>query len=406
MELDGNPSPKQKWSAEDKNQFREDLLRRIRKLAPKKSANFSGLICPIDIDFRAGGPVERLNGADFFGSQFLGVTSFSRVGFGENTNFGRCKFTSANFRECTFHYGADFSGSSFDPEPLVVAARGLFSVLRGWFRSGVSTVHWEAAPLSMNPVADFGFVRFGGPMSFVEATFVGPADFSSTSFSGVSSFSLSAFHESVNFDDSDFSSACEFSGASFQGDVPTFNGEKLHDGVDFTGAEFLSFSMPGDEAGYRFLKRTMETRRDRKEQVRFFAYELRARRSRLRPLSAEWFFSASYGLFADYGQSISRPISTFFVVLLGASAGYYFVSQGEVVVANGGAGWIIQTVFEFAIQQYVRPFAIWASGYSSHIEWVEPNLGVLRWLALVQSVLGIGALTLFVLAVRRKFRLE
>ncbi len=243
-------------------------------------------------------------------------------------------------------------------------------------------------------------------MSFGEASFGGPANFSWTRFSRESVFSGSTFQDSANFDDSKMSAACAFSGTRFLSLVPTFNGASLHDGVDFTGAEISSFSRGEDEAAYRFLKRTMESRRDRKEQARFFACELRARRSRLKLPSVKRFFSASYGLFANYGQSISRPLWAFLAILLVASVVYYSLAVDGRVIAQGDPGKLAQTALEFGIQQYVRPFAIWSSGYASHIDWVEPNLGVLRWLALAQSLLGVGALTLFVLAVRRKFRLE
>ncbi len=131
MELDGVPSPKMNWSPEVGTQFRNDVLSRVVTPGHARGNDFSGLVCPIDIDFFARGPRKQIDDADFFGSQFLGVTSFSKIKFGRQTNFSRVKCAAANFQECNFFSGADFNGASFDPEPFLAATRNLFSVFEG-----------------------------------------------------------------------------------------------------------------------------------------------------------------------------------------------------------------------------------------------------------------------------------
>ena len=85
------------------------------------------------------------------------------------------------------------------------------------------------------------------------------------------------------------------------------------------------------------------------------------------------------------------------------SLGYFILAEAHTVSDLG------ETV-QFALHQLVRPFAVLipvpASGGGS---WVATMLGqypvLLRVLATVQSLIGIGLLTLFVLALRRRFRM-
>ena len=65
--------------------------------------------------------------------------------------------------------------------------------------------------------------------------------------------------------------------------------------------------------------------------------------------------------------------------------------------------------FDFAMAQLFRPFSVWiplkAAGAPEAAVFATPPL-LLKFLATLQSVISLGLLTLFILAVRRRFRLN
>jgi hypothetical protein len=135
----------------------------------------------------------------------------------------------------------------------------------------------------------------------------------------------------------------------------------------------------------------------RNEEAMFYAYEQKSLRQRYdtpRPVKA---LSILYELTADYGRSFVRSLAW----LAGVTAVFWLCY----VLAAAAPG----AAFDFAMAQLVRPFSVWiplqAASAPEVAVFARPPLW-LKSLASLQSAISLGLLTLFILAVRRRFRLN
>jgi len=137
----------------------------------------------------------------------------------------------------------------------------------------------------------------------------------------------------------------------------------------------------------------MESQRAWDEAGRFFAYELESRRHVADTPFLVKVFSLLYEWSANYGLSFGRPIGwlLLFSVLF---AGLYENSDLPSISDFSDA-------LAFSIEQYVRPFAVWTANYPG----ADKIPTTWKFIASLQSLLGIGLATLFVLALRRRFRM-
>ena len=140
----------------------------------------------------------------------------------------------------------------------------------------------------------------------------------------------------------------------------------------------------------------MEQLRNRDEQARFFRHEQRARRLRTDTPRALKVISWLYEKSADYGESPVRPLLWLLAAFLVFSA-LYFVAQSA---PNAGASWQWPepgATLRFALQQVFLPFRVFIA---------EPPVPLLLGLlGALHSLLNLGLLALFVIVLRRKFRL-
>ena len=173
----------------------------------------------------------------------------------------------------------------------------------------------------------------------------------------------------------------------------------LHQDTDFSGAVFKSHTSTGlvDAArAYRTLKLAMEQLRNRDEQARFFRHEQRARRLRSDTPRALKVISWLYEKTADYGESPLRPLLWLLASFLVFSV-LYFLAQSD---PGAGASWQWPepgATLRFALQQVFLPFRVFIT---------EPPVPLLLGLlGALHSLLNLGLLALFVIALRRKFRL-
>jgi uncharacterized protein YjbI with pentapeptide repeats len=317
----------------------------------------------------------------------------------------------------------------------------------------------------------FNSARFGGPASFAGAAFLGRATFVKARFEaaanfgaepesqpgsvvggdrfGSVSFQASSFVAGrdaiwcVDFDGRQFRGSSVFDGCSFHG-APRFFQATFHENASFRYTRFARAPHPTFrerriafgrharvgtavratlnawnkehqqyEHSYRSLKLRMNQIGAAREERRFLALELRARRARLdqevRPL--ESLLSILYDLTSDYGESIVRPLAWTAVVTLAAAGAYYAAAfpTAEPLQAT-----------EFAIRQIFRPFNVWADGGAA-IGPPEPqtfadillgrrsaayslSLGM-KFVASLQSLCCLTLLFLSALAIRKRFRL-
>lgn len=278
------------------------------------------------------------------------------------------------------------------------------------------TICFYGATFSGN--ADFSKAAFSGSAFFSKSAFSGYANFSEAAFSDVAYFSGSpgedalpsnTFHF-INFNNCEFKEIAAFSNRRFLlkaifKDVifhaaPVFHNAELHQDTNFTVAKFLDTSSEHAARAYRTLKLAMGNVRARKEEADFYAYEQESlMNSDDTPTSvkvASWFYKYA----SDYGRSFMRPFwliffvtAVFWMIYVVLAANYTPSGYGEAAL--------------FALDQVVRPFKALTIGYGGAAPaFLNEHPIIVRVIASLQSLATLGLVTLFILAVRRRFRLN
>ena len=149
----------------------------------------------------------------------------------------------------------------------------------------------------------------------------------------------------------------------------------------------------------------------RLSESRFFKMELRARRRRRDTEVPGWerFASMAYGLTADYGDSIARPVLFFVGVAVAFAFAYWGLAALETgkAVEAGELGdalrYSLSRMTPFGAMQDQQAWA-WLDGWQNQgslFSWA----GLIRLTATVQSALALVLTFLFALAVRRRFQI-
>ena len=350
-----------------------------------------------------------INGVSFEGAEFSGDAKFEdNASFGYYAVFngatfgGEARFSGATFGgaasfddRTTFICDALFNGVKFGGEALFNRAE--FS---GEARFSGATFGGEArfSGAKFSGDAKFDGATFGGDAAFPGATFRAVADFSArepgdndqnkflpmnfecTKFTGLARFTNRRFLDTTNFRH-----------AEFRRNAPQFHHCELHQDTDFTGAIFCDRSAQATRA-YRTLKLAMEETRARNDQATFFALEQECLQN---DLNTPWnvrLVSRLYFATANYGQSLLRPLAWFFVVLVIFFAVYWILFT--LAVASGVLFPDFLLVVRFTLRQVFRPF------YALGADTVPLGRA---FFGAIHSLLNFVFLTLFVLAVRRRF---
>lgn len=340
--VDKSPTEKTRWNGERIAQFNERIFAFIKKAKKEgKAADLTGVVFPGDISFEG-----FHSGESTFPDVCFFKAHFGDVARFRDTHFGGLAvFHKAHFGEVAGFPGARFEGGAF-----------------------------------------FGGVPEGGPKeggafeyaSFPGATFEAEADFSDRRFQKATDFSDCVFHE-----------------------APRFHNSRLHQDTDFTGAEFLDFESGGAARAYRTLKLAMENVRAWDEAGMFFAHEQKSRRHEAETPWAVKAFSLLYQITADYGRSFALPLAW----LMGAAAAFFLVYLAG--FTGGEPTWEgAAEAASFTLRQIVRPFDALAStpAAESGMNPLRLTLG-LRALAALHSLLSLAFVALFLVALRRRFKM-
>ncbi len=385
---DGSPSPKAGWDGQTIREFNEAVFAFIDKAkAEGRPADLAGTVFPGDITFdRYRDEASALPTIVFFQAQFSGNAGFQEAHFG-----GDADFEKARFGDTAWFDKAQFSGNAWFEEPQ--------------FDRG----------------ARFKEARFGGNIWFRGARFGGNADFSGAPGAGDGgndgkdgstsdrfhfvTFAGARFsdHGYTRFSNRRFLDQTDFSKAIFPV-APEFHNAVLHQDTDFTGTRFLDTETDQAARAYRTLKLAMERVRARDGEAVFHALEMESRRKREEtPISVK-VFSWLYKRTADYGRSFMRPVGW-----LGWTAGFFFLVYLICFAALTTGGLVEQDVWDagrFTMRQIVPPFDAFTLGT---IEGLPAGLSRLPlWLgfvAMIQSIVSLGLIALFILALRRRFRI-
>ena len=363
----------------------------------------------------------------FQNTRFIGGEAiFWNAKFQQNADFSRTKFIGgdAGFNRAEFRGElVDFKDAYFSPGIAAVFSKAKFNGSANFFNSEFSDwgAFFENTEFSGGYV-DFQNARFKGDATFLNAQFrserihfqdsffKGYADFTAPgnnndvdAFQGEVDFSSAEFLDEVSFNNRKFRQATSFRKATFN-KAPLFHNCQLHQDTDFD-AEFLG--KEGDEAAraYRTLKQDMEEKRARQEQLRFYALEMKSRRSAekikfLKLLS--WLYEAT----SDYGQRIFLPLA-WLGFLFALFAFFYAVYFKELLHLDTAS--ILSQSLHFSIKQIIRPFGLFGSSSLSDFFVQTPSKNLLALpliiAAALQSFLSLALLLLSALAARWRFKI-
>lgn len=390
-DANGNNSPKASWIRDDpdRQRFEDEVFDRLRNpIDESPHPIFNHAIS----DLRAVAFPPEFSFAALAGTTL--DPDFSHATFGNGTSFIRATFGNQTyFTDATFGTLADFTGATFG--------------------------NWT----------DFTGATFGDGTWFINATFGNGADFTRATFGPGANFSAgegearrdlfqkigfdgAQFHGSADFNNRRFIEPASFANAVFH-DIPLFHGCTFHQGMSFHQTSFRKTKGENDsetaelERAYRTLKLAMENLRARNEEADFFALEMECRRQRG---DVPWFervAAGGYKLVSDYGRSISRPVGCLAVSLVVFALVYWntgWLTNPSLVQEPG------QFLFDLAVltlEQLVKPFSVWTrSSSSAQLPLVDSNPLLLPILASLQSLFNLSLLAIFLLALRRRFKMD
>jgi len=403
-----------------------------------EKAQFSG---------NAGFEKAQFSGDARFGeAQFSGNAGFEKAQFSGNAGFGEAQFSGdARFGEAQFSGNArfekaQFSGNAwFEKAQFSGDARFWEAQFSGnaWFekaqfsgRAGFGEAQFSGyagfREAQFSGHAGFGEAQFSGRAWFEEAQFSGDARFEKAQFSGCAGFDSTGdtstpeairantfhfvgfenvvFNGSVSFLNRQFLSTTSFKGCVFN-QAPGFHNCALHQETNFVGTQFLDTTSEGSVEAYRTLKLAMENVRARQEEAMFYALEQQSLRTRKDTPWNVWAMSHLYHLTASYGQSFLRPLGWLAGITL-VAFGVYFAYVTLACHSHCSGGYLGEVGF-FTVAQLVRPLGVWtAEGRAA----LSPILGgnlpfVIMVIATFQSLISVSLVALFLLALRRRFKM-
>lgn len=355
--------------------------------------------------------------ASFWDTTFPGGAEFRGARFKTHTQFNKTHFNYAGFSNVVFMDLVDFEDAIFDDlavfENAVFLQEAKFD--KGYFVKGVS----------------FLDASFNSQTSFRERVFGGPADFSSSTnnpepinrffdFPNEYGPILPNTVFKIDFTDSRFEGRADFNNRVFLNETtfrratflvaPKFHDAVLHQDTDFAEAKFLDVTSENADRSYRTLKLAMERLRARHEEAMFFTKEQKCIRNRPDMNRLVSLVSVIYEWSADYGQSFARPLLRIMQALV-AFWVLYFTFIGSVSIPTGPPVNIAAEILFFSVEQIFRPFEIWRQSYdfTPALPGVELKywwLFILKLFATTQSLITLGFFALFLLALRKRFRMN
>ncbi len=306
--------------------------------------------------------------------KFSGPVVFASAIFSDDVSFASATFSGyADFASATFSDYADFTSATFSGYTSFISA------------------------------------TFSDDVSFVSATFSGHTDFVSATFSDYASFASATFKDVSTFNNSTFYFNTYFSKTHFKR-APEFHGATLHQGTYFLGAEFIDRESPYAPPAYCTLKLAMGAIKAHQEEAWFYALEQESRRKQLNTPFRIKVFSLLYQWLSDYGQNFFRPLGW----LAGMTVAFWWIYGLVLGIIGKFEGSLFSFLSRFTINQLLRPFAVWTergieplkTGIPSPPGPISDNIiFIVQLVATLQSLLGLTLVTLFLLAVRREFKM-
>lgn len=425
----------------------EDALERTGHQAVTAYAELCGVVFREVFIFAPRALVADFSGAIFMEGISLAnkriAARFDTARFFRDARFKGSVFASGtNFHRARFLQGARFKGTAFSGESrfddALFAGKATFERARF-----LGDTRFDDA-VFRNQVS-FGAPRnsafdFMGKVNFERCEFLGDADFTGREFRGATSFSqahfrgLAFFHGArlhpetiVTRDAFDVPAAARKAAKSWFDDEAKRTGAAARQGPapwlwrwrNFVFGLDSSIAlrwpkmepvrtrvndvMTGHELALRALRLQFAEHRNTENELMFYGLEMDARRARASlPFFFEGLFAFLYKHSSNYGQDLLRPVVCF-LALWAAAAGLLLLlqlpgaDQSLSVLAANSSDWVLHRLIPFEN----------LSGHDAVIAdnaFVIPGLETL--LALLLPAASVGLLTVFLIALRRRFQID
>jgi uncharacterized protein YjbI with pentapeptide repeats len=413
---ENNFSVKSSWQAEQLKYFKK----KIKELLLNNFNNFKFVVFPKNFTL----PLNNYSKKLFFkDAEFWGETNFSnkifckRVVFDNAIFFGEVLFSQSSFKKRT-----KFIKSHFKKKSYFVNAtfeRGIN--FRGAEFEDDSSFH--GAMISCKKKQDgiyFHLVKFKKKVTFRNASFGSHASFRESHFYATTNFSVSnsikggniylngvdffgcSFNK-LNFTNRQFLEKTNFENCIFKS-APEFHGCTIHQDTLFPDKTAFKDTVSANAANaYRTLNLAMANLRARPKEGMFYILEQKSRR-RAMPWF-EKFVSYCYDFFANYGQSISRPLVGLIIVILLFALCYAYLA--DINHIYDAARWkILIESISFSFQQTIYISKVYSPAKDSFLSALLEGCSWIQNIALVQTLISYIFGILLVFAVRWKFKRE
>ncbi len=395
-----------------------------------RSANFTDATFSEEAQF---GEATFSNSADFTDATFS-LAKFKEATFGDLAYFIEATFSKeAQFGEATFSRLADFRKATFS---RVADFRKATFSNNVWFDNATFSGEAWFEKTTFSSGADFIEATFSEEVWFQNATFNDVAQFREATFSGHAWFHETTFSDVVRFEEAIFSGEADFMEATFSDQAwfhkviftfgpdmgkctfkvaPGFFDVSLTQSADFRGTSFWDTHSRDAAPAYRALKVAMNKASNKRQEAVFYGLEQQSLRNQDDTARFLKFFSFLYEKFSDYGQSLVRPVVSLTIVLVVFAAIYSSIIFEVFKIFdyfNRGAPdfWKkLLSITKFTVTNVTSPFRVWTEGHVKSVfgsELVASQELLISIIASFQTVLSLALITLFLLALRRAFKLS
>lgn len=413
---ENNFSVKSIWQADQLQYFKKKII----ALLLNNFDNFKFVVFPKNFTF----PLNNYSKKLFFkDSEFWGETNFSnktfckRVVFDNAIFFGEALFSQSFFKKkvkfikshfkkksyffnTTFERGIDFSNAEFEDDSSFHG-----TMIR--CKQKQDSIYFDRIKFKKN--VTFRNASFGSHTSFRDSRFYGTTNFSvshsktgeNVYLNGVDFYGCS--FNTLNFTNRQFLEKTNFENCIFNS-APEFHGCTIHqDSIFPDKIAFKDTTSKNAANAYRTLNLAMANLRARPEEGMFYMLEQKSRRKTMPWF--EKFVSYCYDFFANYGQSISRPLVGLIMVILLFALCYACLADINHVYDD--ARWkILMESISFSFQQAIYISKVYSPSKDFFLNALVEKCPWVQNIALVQTLISYIFGILLVFAVRWKFKRE
>ena len=314
--------------------------------------------------------------------------------------------SSFEVQNCTFFSNCEFSGSTFHADSEIANTR---------FKKEVNFQESEFNTLIIKESSFSGSVTFEKSsfksLTVNSITFEQMCSWGNIKCDGWSNFQSNQFKGQAFFSRSSFTYGPIFTGSSFEF-CPVFHDTELPQSSEFRGVVYKNINDLNAPPSYRTLKHAMNKISDKRQEALFHKLELRSIRKQKNTPASEKFFSWIYDKVSEYGQNYFKPLGWMFLCNSIAFLLYLIMIPRNVMMNSNTFFSESLHALKIIIINIVAPFKLWFGreklilsqvfGVDHHWSY---NL-ILASITSLQTIISLTLVTLFLLALRRSFKLS